>query len=248
MMVTLVTIGISVGIRTSQNTALSRQEQDTTRVFNAAETGIDEALSAIAQGQTNSGSLNTNGVTVNYTVDQPSSFDMQVPEGVTPTIDLSGASAGNQVVIRWSKQNNCTQDPAALIISVYYQQGGDTLTQYLATTPCNRSDGFLTGAASGANGLTATAVTSTGNSNFAYQQTISLPGNAQFLRIKPVYNDTNLQVESVGWTMPTQYYAITSKASNQNGRENRAVLVKRSIPTAASVFDYALLSGGTIVK
>lgn len=248
MMVTLVTIGVSVGLRTSQNILLSKQEEDTTRVFNAAETGIDEALSAISDGSASSGNLTSDGVAVNYSVEELGKFEMQVAEGVTPTIDLTGAPNGAQVVLRWAKENNCAQDPAALVVSVYYQSGANTRTQYLTTTPCNRSDGFQTGAVTGADSLSATAVSTTGNTNYNYQQTITLPNNALFLRVKPVYNDTNLSVESSGWTMDTQYYTVTSKASNQSGEENRAVQVKRSLPTASSVFDYALLSGGSVVK
>lgn len=248
MMVTLVTIGVSVGLRTSQNVLLSKQEEDTTRVFNAAETGIDEALSAIFQGETESGSLNTNGVDVDYTIQELDRFEMQVAEGVTPTIDLDGAGNGDDVRIRWGSESNCAEDPAALVISVYYQDGPDTKTQYLVSTPCNRSDGFQTGSVTGDDGLTASAVSAAGVANYSYEQTINLPNNAELMRIKPVYNSTNLYVEAVGWTMPTQYFAITSKASNQTGQENRAVLVRRSLPTASSVFDYALLSGGNLVK
>lgn len=248
MMVTLVTIGVSVGLRTSQNILLTKQEEDTTRVFNAAESGIDEALSSIAAGETDSGTLTTNGVDVDYTVEELSKFEMQVAQGITPTIDLTGSVAGNQLIVRWSKEDDCGENPAALVLSVYYQSGGATRTQYLTSTPCNRSDGFQTSAVVGADGLSATAVTTTGNPNYSYQQVLILPANTTFLRIKPLYNDTNLIVEAAGWTLPTQYYTVTSKASNQTGQENRAVQVKRSLPTASSVFDYAVLSGGTLVK
>jgi len=248
MMVALVTVGISVGLRTTQVVRQSGQNENTTRVFNAAESGIDQALSAIGAGSPTSGGLTSNGVDVNYTVSELASFDMQIAEGTTPSINLTGSSVGNQVRISWSKESNCTQGPAALVISVYYTVAGSTLVQYLPYTPCNRSDGFYQSATTADAGLSATAVTNTGNTNFAFSTTVTLPANSLFLRIKPVYSDTNLEVAAIGWTMPTQTYSITSKANNQTGQENRVVQVKRSLATASSIFDFALVSGTTVVK
>ena len=44
VMVVLLTLGVSIATRSTQDVTQSRQEEETSRVFDAAEAGIEEAL------------------------------------------------------------------------------------------------------------------------------------------------------------------------------------------------------------
>jgi hypothetical protein len=70
-----------------------------------------------------------------------------------------------------------------------------------------------------------------------------------FLRVKAVYNDANIRVTSVSpETLPIQGFAIRSVATSTLGNENRNVEVNRTLPSAPSVMDYALISGTSLAK
>lgn len=236
IMVVLLTIGLSLASRTTQEVFLSQQQSETARVFNAAESGVEEALSQdFASGQSE-GSLVVDGVDVTYTVDTQNILDTLITEGMSAHIDLAGY-AGN-VVIDWAQEAACA-DRASFVATIFYDDAGTLRAQHISfgppTTCVNHNDNFLQGS-------------TLGGTPYFHRYTITaanLPANAQFMRLKPVYADADVLV-SGGVGFPSQHNTIRSTASYSGGDEQRSIEVSRSLPAAPAFMDYALYSGGSI--
>jgi hypothetical protein len=240
IMVVLLTVGLSVASRSTQELFLTQQNVDSTRVFNAAEAGIDQALSTSFdfQGEQTSGEIdnfNNADIDVDYQVTKMNELETRLFEMIDVKVDVTGNN-GNGIVIEWSKLDDCiTEDVASLIASVYYDDAGTTRVRHYPLRGCDRSDNFL-------------AATSINVDEYRRRYTLPLTANDSFVRIKPVYNDTHIRVTGSGWTLPVQYYNIRSEATNTLGNETRIVEVNRTLNTAPSIFDYAVFSNATLVK
>lgn len=238
IMVVILTIGLSVASRTTQESFLTTQTAESARVFNAAEAGIEEALSTdlvSLTDQTTTGTVDgVDDTSVTYTITKVNGLQTKLFEGVSVALNVTGVTNGNGITIDWSRQN-CASDPAALLASIYSVNAGVTTVRYRALGNCTRGDGFEQAGA--------------GASPYLYRTTLALQTNDTFVRIQPVYNDTDINVTVSGaWSLPTQYYKIRSEATNDFGTESRIVEVNRTLPTAPSIMDYALYSGTTLVK
>lgn len=245
IMVVLLTIGLSLANRATREVFLSSQEQATTRVFNAAEAGVEQALATDLsfQGEEYHPAATTipgTDSTVDYVIKKVRVLETLIFQGVSAKVLVSDGSAPPpaQLNIDWSKETDCaTQVPASLVVSVYSQDASTppiVTVRHYAFAACNHNDG-VTVAGAGSNG-------------YYKRVTIPLQISDRFVRIKPVYNDTNLRVSPSSGTLPVQYYNIRSSATNVNGDENRVVEVNQTLPTAPSIFDYVLFSGGNLEK
>lgn len=236
IMVVMSTIGISLATRTSQDIQSSRQTQEATQTFSAAESALEEVLS---QGQsylenTPSGEYTkVENATVNYTVGKQGELSTELLQGAVAEVDLTGGSAGNVVSIEWSTTADCANEPASLIVSVI--TGGATpATRSYSYAICERSDGF--------------ALVNTPGGTYVRQVSVTLAENDRYLRLTPVYNDTRVLVNGQGWTLGTQQFTVSSVARNTLGRETKAIEVQRSLDTVPAIFDHALVSGTSILK
>ncbi len=254
LMVVILTVGISVASRTTQELITSKQTSDSARVFNAAETGIDEALSTL-ESSFESGNLDPNGTItvnntdVNYQISPSQTLQTRVDEGVSvmvalvdQTVNPNGLGAGGsrRLQIQWSDSNlesDCTTTPgpASLLVFIYSMNGGTAQARMKAVQGCNHSDGF-------------DSRNATAGSPFRYRHDVDLAAGDVLVRVKPMYNDTQLAVSGSGLVLPTQNFVVTAEARNQQGGETSKIRVDRTLPTAPSVLDYALYSGTTINK
>ncbi|HEX7017370.1 MAG TPA: pilus assembly PilX N-terminal domain-containing protein [Patescibacteria group bacterium] len=235
MMVVLLTIGLSLASRSTQDLFLATQQAESTRVFNAAEAGIEEALSTALdfEGATLEGSVGTiEDANVNYVIRKVNELETRLFEGVAVMVDVTGVSDGQQLVFDWSKT---TTDPASLVAVVYYDDAGTTRVRHYGLGGSNQGDGFT--------------LASTGDfGGYTRRSTLTLQSGDLFVRVWPIYNDTYIKVTGNGWTLPVQYYNVRSEAQNENGNETRIVEVNRTLSTAPSVMDYAVFSGTTLTK
>ncbi len=250
IMVVLLTIGLALASRTTKEVALTTQEQQSTQVFNAAEAGVEQALSSnlnFSGDVFTSSPINPAGTnsTVTYTINKQYQLEMQVFQGLSssvPLVDATHLTPPPALYIDWSVETSCTtQVPAALLVSIYSVNTTTTpqtvKVRYLSFDPCSRSNNF------GVAGMSASPI-----SGYFKRATIALGATDTTIRIKPIYNDTKMLVQPSAGQMPVQSYAIRSSGNNNFGTENRNVQVVRTLPSAPSVLDYVLLSGNTIVK
>lgn len=253
LMVVLMTVGLSLATRTTEELFLSTQQAESTRVFNAAESGVEDALSQEeieSVTGTQPGSLTVGETEVNYTITGSNELETLLEQGKSILVNLDAdgngtgdVSTGTLQIYWWgaTKGTNCSTDsPASLIVSEYFADGGTTRSRFIPVGPCNggtdRNDGYLTPTSQSA-----------GN-GFRYRHDLSMSGStAKFLRIKAVYNDTHIRVSGVaGANLPTQFHTVRSTATNNNGDETRTVEVKRTLSTAPSFMEYAVYTPGSL--
>jgi Tfp pilus assembly protein PilX len=252
IMVVLLTIGLSVAARTTKEVRLAGQETESTRVFSAAELGVEKALATdlttIPDVYRQTAAIPESNANLDYTITKMRNLQTHLFEGSSAVVNLldSGAStpAVNALTINWGKNTNCTQNPAALVISIYSVDQAvvppRTAVRYRAITPCNtRSDSIPVSNTAGSNG-------------FFRSMSLPIQANDRVVRIKAVYADTDLYVTGTNGGTPTdlpvQYYNIRSTASNSLGNETRTVEVNRTLPVAPGILDFVVFSGTTVSK
>lgn len=246
IMVVLLTVGLSLASRTTQELFLSQQESESARVFNAAEVGVEDALSQDFDLITGTVTLNPDtvaDVTTQTTISPSSTLETQLVEGAAVHLNLQNYN-GN-FTINWARETTCNADAAnnpgaaSLLVSIYFEEAGVTKVTHEVLTPCTRTpdDQF-------------TLVNTAGTNGYYRQRSISVPptmgGTTLFARVRAVYADTALRVTGTG--LPTQFFTIRSAANTQVGEESRTVEVGRTLSGAPSFMDYAVYSGAGITQ
>lgn len=238
IMAVLLVIGISLASRTSEEIAISTQQQETTRVFNAAEAGIEEALSTdfgldAIGGSAPEGELQIDDIDVKYRVIANEGVDgVDLSPGQTLTVVMSQTGAPR---IEWRGTGNCSTAPP-LILTAYYTDGAQVRAIHEAVrTSTNTNAGTFTEVSC--------------SSNVATFNFTGIPtGSRHFLRVTPLYNQaTIVRIDGVAGQSQT----IRSEARRENtfgDTEFRAIEVTRTNPAPPSIFDYALYSGGSLTK
>lgn len=254
IMAVLLVLGLSLAARTTQEIQLSGQEQDSTRVFNAAETGVEKALSdnqyfldAESTGTTTitlDSELPT-GIDGSVVITKQSGLSTYVNEGASATVHLEGSGA-SEVTIAWSKDGEACDTRASLVIALYYNDGTDKVQYYPIKPSCT---GYSATKAIGFSTLNVRD-NIVGAYNNDYRLSLSGISNPKLARIKPIYAGTDINVTGVNLT---QAYDIRSEASEeaaagQTTVETSAIQVTRTKPAPPTVLEYALYSGGSLVK
>lgn len=243
IMVVILALGLSLAVRTSQQAEIAIQKEDTARVFNAAEAGVEAALANIYQFESagniagiseDETALNLAGsnAEINYTVSKTNTLETRLRQGTSTELVVPAAGT---ITFYWAKETNCA-DSASLILSVYSNASGTVTARHYAVGDCNgenlRNDNFLE------NG--------DGQAPYQYGYVLTTTANDVFVRVKPVYNDTDILI--VGSPSVSQF-TIHSQAQNTlAGQEARTFEVKRTLSTAPAFMEYALVSGGSIIK
>lgn len=245
IMAVLLVVGLSLASRTSQEIELAGQQEDTTRVFNAAETGIEQALSdssnfTITSEQTeviNPQSLQDTQTSGSVTITPQTGFENEYEPGETATVFTTGEN--RDLVIRWHPLPASCDNAAVLAITTYVEVASNTYTA--------KHYGVRPGGCSGT-GTGFEASEATGAGGYAYSYTISDMTDVKMVRIKPLRAGTALQVSSSA--LSPQVYNIRSEARDisSGSTEVRAIEVTRTKPAPPSIFDYALYSGGDLTK
>lgn len=240
----VVSIVLSIASRAFTDTTLSRQEKENNASFSIAESGVEQALQTLGEGQTSANCTgncltDTTGlITGNYSIQSLQSFDMYVKEGETVQIDLTGTPSN--IVVKWVKAG---EDPGTCTNGVGTAPAAIEVTLVDSAYAARR---YYYNAAncSTLNGTNHFSSSSAGTGGYSSSQSITLPGAQKFMRIKPIYNGTTINV--AGTTLASQLYKIQSQATGGDARSN--IEVKRTLDSAGSVFDYALFSNTTIIK
>lgn len=244
----VVTVVMSVASSSLGDLVASRQEKGSGEVFRVAEQGVEEALNKIRLNPSNpsGGSLSWgNLVTGRYQVEQRSQVEISMKEGEVIEIDLNGFT-GSSLNIDWILKNSgedvvCSGEgsgvaPAGLEVAKY-KTDGTVERLYYNANGCNLSNSFdSAGVAS--------------DNRFVSGVSLTGLGNVKFLRVRLLYNRATLLVTGSG--LSNQLYVISSHAeiSSQAGNTEVAkdIEVRRTKEFAAGIFDFAVFTGGTIVK
>jgi hypothetical protein len=83
-----------------------------------------------------------------------------------------------------------------------------------------------------------------------YCETVSLVNNSSYgLRIKVLYNGSKVAVFPTSGDLPTQGYKLTSIGeivTGEGSEEKATVIVHKSFPFAADIFDYGIYTPGVL--
>lgn len=241
----VVALIMSVASRSLSDTVLSRQERESSAAFAIAETGIENALNSLRQGTVPPGiatlSDTTGLVSGQYAVSSQNSYTLYVREGETAHLDLTGY-AGSSIIINWTKRNDNSEDlsctsegselaPAALEITAVQESLATSSVSYYNASNCDLpGNGFV--------------LSSSGGTDYLSSVDFALPSSTTILRLKPIYAGATINVLAAG--LSTQFYLIQSSAVG--GDAQKEIEVKRGLEAPPSIFDFAVFSGGTIVK
>lgn len=243
----VVALVMSIASRSLSDTVLSRQERESSAAFSLAETGVEQAMSFLGQGTVPDGVINIpttlDIVDGQYKVLPTTSYGLFVREGETANLDVDNFSG--DLTISWTKKADKTENvttchegsgfaPAAIAVS----RLNDTSVKHEYFNP---NQNGLT-CALGTNGFSNAAID--GGDNYRSSTTVNIVTGTMAVRIKPIYNGATIEVS--GTNLKNQLYLIQSKATT--GDTQREIEVKRGLDAPPAIFDFAVFSGGTIVK
>lgn len=248
LMGVVIAMALSLASRSLSDTVLSRQEQESSEAFRMAETGVEQAMNAIRIDSTpgSGAQLPANGIfSGNYAINSLNSYALYVKEGEQASLDLTGFNSANNLTIAWTRTADGSENltcsgegsgnaPAGLEVMAVAGNSSPATAQFIYYKPAScglvSPPGFI-GASPG---------------SAPYRSTVdyNVPNNTTAVRIRPLYAPATISVTGSGLT--TQLYLIQSQASGGDARKE--IEVKRGLAAPASMFDFALFAGGTIVK
>ena len=262
------TVALSLISRTTNDASITRDVEESSRAFSAAEAGIEEALQS-ASG-TNGAVTLAAGVTYSVNVSTMSGalglyeLPKKTLQGNTETIWLVNHDQSTGSIIEtptytapsisvcWSKKSS-TEVPA-LIATLLYKKSGvykTVKTVYdpdsVSRSPSNNFSGSFT--AGGCGGTTGTdyKATITFSSLNLSEPIVPTTDTLIALRLRPAYYDTKLFVDAGAEVLPAQGYVIESTGTTVGGT-NRKIIVYQQYRSPSTIFDAALYSEGALRK
>jgi len=265
VMTVALTIGLAVISRSLTDIKISRQEEQSARVFSAAEAGIEEALKA-------------NGAPAPFTVNNINvvvkeagqgggtqfAFPQEVAQGDTQTVwlvnhttagdlDPSGGYTGSHINVYWGNEGTAesADTTPALEVTVIYDNSGFKVGRY-AYDP-NMTRRSTTGFAAPTN----TGSFTVDGKKFRWLADVSLPtplppvSTYYALRLRLIYNDVPhvLGVEAVGGgNLPLQGNCFESTAKDSGTGSTNRVQQCQFYKAPPGIFDYVLFSEGDLAK
>lgn len=255
-MIVALTAGLSIASRTISNLKLSRQNQDSQRAFQAAQSGIEKYLASGTGGSSSfsNAAYNTAVTAIDQSdrvlnngiaIDQDRGYDVWLSQYPDYSSQYSGA-----LTVYWgsSTQNSCIsgqgeKSEAALeIVILSGNINAPNLTRY-AYDPCSssssRGNGF---AAPSGESYTSGDASNVPGTKFTHTAVLPSVNNGLIMKIIPVYNSTILGVSFASSTnVPSDGKVITSTGAS--GDTKRKVLYYESYPQIPNeIFPYSILS------
>lgn len=262
------TIALSLISRTTNDASITRDVEESSRAFSAAEAGIEEALQS-ATG-TNGAVTLAAGVTYSVTVNTLSGaaglyeLPKKTLQGNTETIWLVDHDQSTGAIIEsptytspsisvcWSRQS-ATQIPA-LVATLLYKKAGVYKTvkavfdpDSVSRSPSNNFTGtYTTGGCGGSTGTNYKATLTFASLNLT-EPIVPATDTLIALRLRPVYYDSKLYIDSGASALPAQGYIIESTGTTIGGT-NRKIIVYQQYRSPSTIFDAALYSEGALRK
>lgn len=259
VMAVALTIGLSVVSRSITDIRVSEQEEESARVFSAAEAGIEQAI--LSGG----GDYTMGDITVQVTETAQGGgaafvFPKEIRGGDTQTVwlvdhldeDTLGSDfyAGTDLIFYWGDETIVGEIPAFEAV-ILYDIAGSYRTRRVAFDPQAgvrpESQGF-TSVSAGSYSLG--GKTFSFKANFTDDQNVIAEGlgfpsgNLYAVRIKLLFNDQAqiLGVEAVGDDLPLQGTCYESAAERSDAGISRKVEQCQFYKAPPDIFDYVLFS------
>lgn len=258
------TVGLAVISRGTTNVATTRNAEESTRAFSAAEAGIEEALLSGAAGSSILDAVtgvkySTTVATVSAAANTPFTFPSRTMKGETETLWLVAHNTDGTVVETPTYTSNSVDvcwsggtPVPAMVATVLYKESSDG--SYAVAKGAIDPDT----ARSAVNNFSApTASTGgCGDGTTVYKQTVTFSSldalinpavdTLIMLRLRPVYADTQIAVVP-SMALPDQFNRIESVGETGSGT-TRKIVVIRKFDSPSSIFDAAVYSQGSFVQ
>lgn len=241
-MVVLLTVGLSVATRTTQDALQTEQQIESTRVFNAAELGIEEALSQSLSDLVGTNfSVNSDpNISASVQVSADDFFEGEIKQGRVAHIQISeavnglGAGSNRRLLFEWGQDGSCND--ASLYVLIISNTGAGNQVRHIGLAPhnCNRGDDFQLGGV--------------GTGRYATQTTIDLDQGDQIARVMPVYAATKARITAQNVAIPNQIFTLDSASQGTEFEQGRTIQVVETRPAAPSIFNFAVFSGVGLSK
>jgi Tfp pilus assembly protein PilX len=264
------TVALSLIGRTTTDTSITSNIEDSSRAFSAAEAGIEQALKL---------GVGTNGPQVLTSGDSAVTYDVSVAtiggaaglyefpkktlEGTTETVWLANHAAtglivesavyrGSSIAVCWSTESTVP----ALVATILYKESSDNsyrvIKQAFDPSPVRAANNqfISTYVAGGCGAGTGTDYRETLDFSALNPSLDPTPANPTpdiliALRVRPVYSDAKIVIDSSGTILPQQGNRIESTGSMTSG-VNRKIIVFQQYRSPSTIFDAALYSQGSI--
>jgi len=262
------TVALSLISRTTTDTTITNQVEESSRAFNAAEAGVEEALkTGLGTNNLAVSIVGAAGVTYKVVVNNIGGatgiyqFPKKIQQDETETLwlvnhdDITGLPKiqptyiAPSIDVCWSDE---TVTPA-IVVTLLYQESSDASYRVakIAFDPdavrAESNQFTSTYIAGGCGGTTATAYKETITFNDLNASIQPAQDTLIALRVRPVYSDATIDVNTGVNTIPKQGLSIESTGTTTNGI-NRKILVYQQYRAPATVFDSALYSQSDLVQ
>jgi len=249
-------VALAVVSRSVTDISISRQEEESARVFSVAEAGIEEALRL---GYAPAGAIEIGGITTtvsqtNLGKTQEFSFpgeyetgDIQtlwlVEHKEDGTLDTNNKYSAGTIEVYWGKEAGTTP---ALEVTLIYNQGGVKIMRWALDPDSSRRT---------VNNFDSAEVGNfqVGGKTFKYKKSLSslpCPNSICYaLRLRFLYNDQPQVLGTKGANnLPSQGTCYESTATNPQTGITRKVRQCQLHKTSPGIFDYVLYSEGNLKK
>lgn len=242
------TIALSLIGRATLDLSMSNQLEESTRAFSAAEAGIEQALQS-GVGTSGPQTLSS-GITYDVSVNAIGGstgifrFSHETPKDVTETIWLVNHTAqgdvdetrvftSNTIVLCWSQDSN----PAMIATILYKRAANDYRVARMALDYSARGD------------FASSGITTNGCGLSYYRKVVDFttmginPASDILIamRLRPVYADATIAIDSGIATLPKQGNQIESSGLTGTGI-TRKVVVYQQYPSPLAIFDSVIYS------
>jgi len=251
------TVGLAVISRSITDISISRQEEESARVFSVAEAGIEQALKL---GYAPEGGIDVGGITATVTkTDLGKSLGFAFPGeyGVGDiqtlwlvehkedgSLDTSNKYSASTIEVYWGKEGGIV--PALEVTLIYEQSGVKIMRWALDPDPDSERDNNFDNDISPGSQL--------GGKSFKYKKSLNLPCAVTgvlcyALRLRLLYNNQPqiLGVKGVSG-LPSQGACYESTATNPQTGVTRKVRQCQLHKAPPEIFDYVLYSEKDLIK
>ena len=229
------TVGLAAVSRSVTDVQISKEEEEAVRAFSAAEAGIEEVLGSLPELEGYSGNLGEGlEVAASAETGGESGFETgPVAEGEVVEVNLEGSGlTASQIDVCWNGEG------ALEIVIIKEESGEDKIEKGVY-------GGSFEGAESGNCGSSLSGVDT--------RVRVAIPTGGGVtpiaMRIRPLQEDSYIVLRPTEGGLPSQHYVIESTGRVVETGVTRKIRVTRAIkPALPAFFDYALFSGGVLVK
>lgn len=259
------TVALSLMSRTTTDTTITNQIEESSRAFSAAEAGIEEALKT---GEGSGGTQVLTGQEASYNVTVASiggaasvfTFPRKVPKGTTETIWLVNHDSDGLLVetptytaasidVCWSSE---VTTPAVVASVLYKESSNSTYRVAKAAFDANStraqtnkfSSSYVAGGCGGSSGTDYKSTITFSSLDATINPAVD---TLLALRIRPVYSDSRIAIDPGVAILPVQGKQIDSIGTTATGT-NRKIVVYQQYRAPATIFDAVLYSQGSIIK